>query len=327
MSRTTVQPRDGARPLNGATRRIWVDLLLYPSHTFPTAAAPIFVAVGLAAHERVFAPFVAILAFVASWAIHVGGVFLDNYVLVTRHRDVPEHPELLAGLRDGSLTLRDLRLAITACFALAAFTAPPLAAHVGWPAVLAFGAIGTIASLGYAGGPLPYARLGVADPVFFAMFGFVAVPATYAAQVGIADAGSILRLLESMRGLPTSVYLAGMPIAALVTNVLLIDEIRDMDFDRAKGWHSGAVRWGRGFARTELCVLTAVAYAIPFWLWLRDGYAVTVLLPLVTLPMAIGVARGVWHGRRFEDLFPMTPRASRLAMVFGALLGLGLSVR
>lgn len=327
MSEPMVARDARGRAMNGAARRIWVDLLLYPSHTFPTAAAPILVAVGLAAHERAVAPLVAVLAFVASWAIHVGGVFVDNYVLITRHRDVPEHPELLAALGDGSLTLRGLRLAIAACFALALLVAPVLASAVGWPSVLALGTIGMIASLGYAGGPLPYAPLGIADPVFFAMFGLIAVPATYIAQTGIADGGSIAGLIESFRALPASVYIAGVPIAALVTNVLLIDEIRDADFDRAKGWHSGAVRWGRGFTRAELCALTVLAYAVPVWLWLGAGYSTAVLLPLLTLPMAVRVARGVWKARRFEELFPMTPRASRLAMLFGALLGLGLSVR
>ena len=327
MSRPTAERIARAVPIDGAVRRIWVDLLLYPSHTFPTAAAPIFVAVGLAVHERVASPLVAILAFIASWAIHVGGVFVDNYVLITRHRQVPEHPELLAALDDGSLTLRGLRLAIAGSFALALLVAAPLASAIGWPMVVVFGAIGAVASIGYAGGPLPYAQLGIADPVFFAMFGFVAVPAAYLAQATAGDAGSVAGLLDSVRALPASVYLAGIPVAALVTNVLLIDEIRDADYDRAKGWRSGAVRWGRGFTRAELCALTVLAYAVPFWLWLRSGYTAAVLLPLLTLPMAVTVARGVWKARRFEELFPMTPRASRLAMIYGMLAGLGLSIR
>ena len=37
-------------------RNIWTDLLLYPQHTLPTAAAPVIVAVGLAVHNHVFTP-------------------------------------------------------------------------------------------------------------------------------------------------------------------------------------------------------------------------------------------------------------------------------
>jgi len=317
----------GAVSSRAGARRIWVDLLLYPTHTFPTAAAPVLVAVGLAAHDRIAAPAIALFAFIASWAIHVGGVFADNYALITTHRDIPEHPELLAALTDGSLTLRGLRLAIVACFVLALLAAPPLASSVGWPAVVALGAIGTLASVGYAGGPLPYAKLGVADPVFFAMFGLIAVPATYIAQAGLGADASVVTLLDAFRSLRPAVYVAALPIAALVTNVLLIDEIRDADFDRAKGWHSGAVRWGRGFTGVELWTLTLFAYTVPVWLWVGGGFTAGALLPLVTLPTAIDIARRVRRARRFEELFPLTPRASRLAMFYGALSGLGLSIR
>ena len=72
-------------------RDIWVQLLLYPGHTLPTAAAPVVVAVGLAIHDRVFAFVPALVAFLGSWCIHVGGVFTDNYELLRRHPDLPEH--------------------------------------------------------------------------------------------------------------------------------------------------------------------------------------------------------------------------------------------
>jgi 1,4-dihydroxy-2-naphthoate octaprenyltransferase len=49
-------------------------------------------------------------------------------------------------------------------------------------AALAIGLVGVVASLGYAGGPFPYTKLGLAEPIFFVMFGVVAVAGTYFAQ-------------------------------------------------------------------------------------------------------------------------------------------------
>ena len=66
-------------------RELWTRFLVYPTHTFPTAAAPIAVAAGLAAHDRVLAPLPLLVAFVGSWLIHLGGVFADQYELVRRH--------------------------------------------------------------------------------------------------------------------------------------------------------------------------------------------------------------------------------------------------
>ena len=101
-------------------RDLWIHWLVYPGHSLPTAAAPVLVAMGLAIHDHVFALMPALLAFVASWLIHIGGLFADNYQLVTRHPTVNEHPELTEALGNGTLTLHGMRLAIVACFALSA---------------------------------------------------------------------------------------------------------------------------------------------------------------------------------------------------------------
>lgn len=307
-------------------RKIWIDLLLYPGHTLPTAAAPVLVAIGLAVRDGVFAAKPVLFAFLASWLVHVGGVFTDNLVLVTKHADIPEHPELLAALRGGGLSVRGLTVATLAWFAAAAAFAPYLADLVGWNVVVLLGIVGIISAAAYAGGPLPYTRLGLSDPVFFAMFALVAAPAAYLVQAAAhtslahASAGVLWRLV------PADAFIVGLPIGALVTNVLLIDEIRDVDFDRAKGWRTGAVRGGRGFARAELAVLTVFAYVIPILLWAARGYGFPVMLPLFTLPMAIGIASRVASSDRFEDLFPLTPAASRLALFYSLLLATGLAI-
>jgi 1,4-dihydroxy-2-naphthoate polyprenyltransferase len=294
-------------------REISIRLLLYPSHTLPTAAAPILVAVGLAIHDGIFSLLPVTVAFLASWLIHVGGVFADQYELVRKHPDVPEHPELLDALRAGTLTLFGLRAGIIASFAAAALAAPYLASVVGLPAVLALGTVGTVVSLAYAATPLRYAKHGLADPIFFLMFGVVAVAAAY--------------YVQGSHELPLSAFVVGLPIGALTTNVLLIDDIRDHHWDRLKGWRTGAVRFGIDWNRAELTGLTALAYVLPFWFWSGLGFTAWVLLPLITLPAAIRVMRVVRSSDRFEDLFPMTPRASRLALEYAVLLAIGLSMR
>ncbi len=52
-----------ASPLS--RRELWVRLLLYPTHTLPTAAAPVLVGIGLAIHDHVFAPLPALVGFFA----------------------------------------------------------------------------------------------------------------------------------------------------------------------------------------------------------------------------------------------------------------------
>ncbi|HEY5293650.1 MAG TPA: UbiA family prenyltransferase [Burkholderiales bacterium] len=311
-------------PLALSAREIWIKLLLYPSHTLPTAAAPALVGIGLAVRDNVFAPMPVLVAFFASWLIHVGGVFTDNYELLRRHPEVAEHPELLQALQAGTLTFAGLRGAILACFALAALTVPYLVS-IGGTLALVIGIVGAASGYCYAGGPQPYVKHGLADPVFFAMFGIVAVVGTYyiqwAAMHGAASHG-----VDALQRLPYDVFLLGLPVGALVTNVMLIDDIRDRQFDAVKGWRTCAVRFGLSGIRREYLALTALAYGLPPAFWLGFGCSAWILLPLLTLPLAYKIARAVCTLDQTSDLLMMTPRASYLSVIYSALLAAGVAL-
>ena len=69
------------------------------------------------------------------------------------------------------------------------------------------------------------------------MFGVVAVAGAYYVQAAPAygaTAGSLLVL----QALPLKALVVGLPVGALVTNVLLVDDIRDRNFDALKGWRT-----------------------------------------------------------------------------------------
>src|SRR5450830_579490 len=96
-------------------REVWTRKLLYPGHTFPTAAAPIIVAIGLAVHDHVFALIPALLAFLAGWLIQFAGVVTDNYENLVRQPDDREHPEMVEAVRTGLITLSGLKTTIISC--------------------------------------------------------------------------------------------------------------------------------------------------------------------------------------------------------------------
>ena len=311
-------------PAELSAREIWIRLLLYPSHTLPTAAAPVLVGIGLAVRDDIFSPLPMLIGFLASWLIHVGGVFNDNYELLRRHPNVPEHPELLQALHSGTLTFAGLRNAILVCFLLAGLTGPYLLS-IGGTAAFAIGIVGAASGYFYAGGPQPYVKHGLADPIFFVMFGIVAVAGTYyiqwAALHGMASHG-----LDAMLQLPWEICLIGLPVGALVVNVMLIDDIRDRHFDAVKGWHTFAVRFGLGGIRGEYLALTVLAYLLPlaFWLWL--GCSAWIFLPLLTLPMAYKIWQAVSTLDQTKDLIMMSPRASYLSLIYAALLAVGVAM-
>lgn len=307
-----------------SAREIWIRLLLYPSHTLPTAAAPVLVGIGLAIRDNVFAALPMFIGFLASWLIHVGGVFNDNYELLRRHPQVPEHPELLQALQSGTLTFSGLRKAILVCFLLAALTGPYLIG-IGGPTAVAIGLVGAASGYLYAGGPQPYVKHGLADPIFFLMFGVVAVVGTYFIQWA-AWHGTAAHGLDALLQLPWDTYLLGLPVGALVTNVMLIDDIRDRHFDATKGWHTFAVRFGLTGIRGEYLALSALAYLLPlaFWLWL--GCSAWIFLPLLSLPLARKIWQAVSTRDQTRDLIMMSPMASYLSLIYSALLAIGIAL-
>ncbi len=315
------RPRPAAGPRT-SIRIIWIDLLLYPTHSLPTAAAPVLVGLGLAWRDGVLAPLPALVGFLGSWFIHVAGVFADNHELLRRHPGLGEHPELDRAIEDGTLALWMVKAAIAGWLALALLAAPWLW-RIGGAPVLAAGAIGIVASLSYNAG-VAYVRRGIADPIFFLMFGVVGVALTYYIQAAaVRGAPAPWSLLAS---LPPAAWLAGLPAGALVTAVMLIDDLRDREFDRAKGWRTGAVALGPRFSQGEIAALVAFAYAAPLGLWLGLDLGAGALLPLASAPLAWRTVRALRAAARREDLVPLTPRMARLALVHSALLAAGLAL-
>lgn len=305
-------------------REIWVRKLLYPGHTLPTAVAPLVVASGLAAHDGVLRLAPALFALAAGWLIQLGGVLTDNYENLRREPDDREHPELVRAVKSGTLTLGTLRLAILACYA-AAFAAGLYLLQRAGLAVVGIGLAAFAASWAYSAGPFPVGRHGLADPLFFLFFGVVSVAGGYYVQAAAAlGASSGTGFLSE--ALPLAALALGLPIGALTTNILVIDDIRDREFDAVKGKRTLAVRFGPRCSRVEFAVLLAASYVAPLWFWLGLGLGAGSLLPWLTAPFAISTARDVFTRSRYDELLPATPKAGRLLLAYSALLAVGLAL-
>jgi 1,4-dihydroxy-2-naphthoate octaprenyltransferase len=304
-------------------RAVWVGMLLYPRHTLPTAAAPVAVAVGLAAHDGLLAPGPALAAFVAGWLIQLGGVITDNYHNLTRHPDDEEHALFIEALRLGVVTLRELRRAIYACYLGAAVVGTYLV-YVGGLPVAVIGLASAAASLAYSSNPLRLGDHGLGDPLFFVFFGPVSVVASYYVQAA-ATLASSWPLTPPAGSVTGPALAAGLAVGALTTNILLVDNIRDRDYDRSKGERTLAVIIGPGWTRIEYAALLAFAYLVPLWFWLRAGFGPAALLPLLSLPYGLLVARRVWQARTHEALIPMSPQAGQVLLAYSFLFALGVA--
>jgi 1,4-dihydroxy-2-naphthoate octaprenyltransferase len=141
----------------------------------------------------------------------------------------------------------------------------------GWPiALLAVFCI--LSALAYSGGPFPLASHGLGDLFVFIFFGPVAVVGTYYLQAGMATQAA---------------FLASLPVGFLITAILVVNNLRDIETDRRAGKNTLAVIIGGKWTRIEYILLLAAAFFVPAVGVLEGPWSVFALLPWVTAVPAL----------------------------------------
>jgi 1,4-dihydroxy-2-naphthoate octaprenyltransferase len=143
----------------------------------------------------------------------------------------------------------------------------------------------------------------------FVFFGFGAVAGTYYVQ---AHAVSPLA------------WWAAVPIGALATAILVVNNLRDIETDARAGKYTLAVRLGDRPTRAYYMLLLAVAYCVPLLLWWRGVAGPGAMLSWLSLPLALQVARRMRHERGLA-LNGCLVLTARLEVVFGLLFAIGLA--
>jgi 1,4-dihydroxy-2-naphthoate octaprenyltransferase len=110
----------------------------------------------------------------------------------------------------------------------------------------------------------------------------------------------------------------------LTVAILVVNNLRDIETDRQTGKHTLAVTLGVRGTRLEYVVLLAVAYAVPWLFLLADWASAWVLLPWLTLPLAIELVRRLYRTAEGQSLNRALAKTANLDLVFSLLFALGL---
>ena len=321
-SPTPVQPSVPATvaTVRPSTVRIW--LLAARPATLPAAVAG--VVVGLGAALAVGTPFradTAIGCVLVALFLQIAANFANDLSDHRRGADTEARQGPTRVAASGLVTERQLELAIAVVIGLAGITGLWLASIGGW-VLIALGALAIVAALAYTGGPFPYGYRALGEVFVFIFFGLVAV-------VGTA-------YLQALRLDPLFVA-AAIPPGALITAILVVNNLRDIPTDAEAGKRTLAVVIGEQATRAEFGGLLGIAYAIPLILGVTWAFGLrpagepwplgfAVLLPLLTLPLARPLLRTVASFGERRELNLVLKGTARLSLVFGLLFALGLAV-
>ena len=302
-------------------RRAW--LIAARPQTLPAAAAPVIVGVGLAVEAGVFAPLPALAALVGAALIQVGTNFANDYYDAIQGADTDDREGFTRVVASGLIEPAEVKRAMWLTFAAAIVVGTYLVSVGGVP-ILVIGLASVAAGIAYTGGPYPLGYHGLGDVFVFVFFGVIAVTGTYYVQAAALAAGAFpLWIPEGTVTLAAVV--ASLPIAALSTNILVVNNVRDVEEDAKTGKRTLAVRFGYRFSRAQYLALLALAYGTPVW-FLARGYGFAVLLPLVTLPLAALVTRTVVTETTGEALNPALESTGKLLAAYAVTFALGLAL-
>ncbi len=305
-------------PVRPTRFRIWVAAAR-PA-TLPAALSGVVVGLGAAfATGAGLRMDTAIGCVVVALLLQVAANFSNDLSDFRRGADTPDRQGPLRVAAAGLVTERQLEVAIGVVIVLASLVGLWLATIGGW-VLIALGALAIVAALAYTGGPFPYGYRALGEVFVFVFFGLVAVVGTAYLQV--------LRLDPLF-------VLAAIPPGALITAILVVNNLRDIPTDTAAGKRTLAVVLGERRTKAEYGVLLGVAYAVPAVLAFGAllgtssvadaALAVLVLLPLLTLPLARPLLRTVATFGERRELNLVLKGTARLSLWFSLLFALGLA--
>ena len=275
--------------------------------TLPAAASGVVMGCALAWRDGAFQPGPALACLLAALLLQIGSNLANDVFDFERGTDTHERLGPTRVTLAGMLTPREVKLGMAVVFGLAALLGVYLASVGGWPVVW-IGLAAILAAIAYTGGPFPLGYHGLGDIFVFVFFGVAAVAGTYFVQAGTVA--------------PAAWWMT-IPPGLIITAILVVNNLRDVENDRKGGKRTLAVRLGEQNTRLEYLLCMAGAYLIlPLAAW-RGLIPWQSLLAWGSLPLAIKSTRVVFR-ERGRPLNTALAGTGQTALVFSLLFWVGI---
>jgi 1,4-dihydroxy-2-naphthoate octaprenyltransferase len=275
--------------------------------TLPAAAAPVIVGTAVAISNGKFQFLPALAALLAALLLQIGANFANDVGDFQKGADTLERQGPLRVTQAGLLKPEQVVRGMWVVFGLAALVGVYLVVVAGWPVIL-IGVFSILAAVAYTAGPFPLGYYGLGEVFVFLFFGLAAVAGTYFVQAGEVTALALW---------------ASVPMGLLTVNILVVNNLRDIETDRAAGKKTLAVRFGVDGARLEYLICLLGAFSIPPMLWLVGLASPWTLIAWLSLPLAQPLVGAIYH-EKGSALNQTLVSTGRFELVFGLLFSLGL---
>jgi 1,4-dihydroxy-2-naphthoate octaprenyltransferase len=283
----------------------WV-LAIRP-RTLPAAAAGVVMGAALAWRDGHFRIDAALVCLFTALLLQIGSNLANDVFDFERGTDTTERLGPTRVTQAGLLTPKQVKAGMAVVFGLAVILGLYLAWLGGW-IILIVGVAAIVSAIAYTGGPIPIGYHGLGDIFVFIFFGLASVAGTYYIQAETVS---------------SAVWLMTIPPGLIITAILVVNNLRDLENDRKAGKHTLAVRMGEHATKIQyiICIVIAYLILIPVaWVGLIPWKA---LVAWLSLPLAIQGTRVVLT-QKGRPLNMALAKTGQTALAFSLLFWLGL---
>ena len=282
-------------------------LLASRPRTLLAAVVPVMVGSALAISHNKFTLILSLIALLCSILIQVGTNFTNDLYDYLKGTDKEDRIGPRRVLVSGLISTTEMKMGIVTVFGLA-FLLGLYLVYASGIVILIIGIISILAGLAYTAGPYPLAYNGLGDVFVFAFFGIVGTTGTY-----------YLHLHE----FSLLSFLIAVPVGALITNILVVNNYRDIEEDREADKYTLAVKLGKKFTRFQFVNSIAISYLILFIIYFNYDFTYWIFLPLISLPIAVILVKTL-QTLEGEGLNKTLELSAKYAALFGLLFSIGL---
>ncbi len=282
-------------------------LLASRPKTLLAAVVPVMVGSALAISVKKFYLPYSIVALLCSILIQIGTNFTNDLYDYLKGSDTIKRKGPRRVLATGLISVNEMRLAIILVFGLTFLLGLYLVYSSGL-LILWVGILSIFAGIIYTAGPFPLAYNGLGDLFVFIFFGIIGTMATYYLHT---QEISILAFIVSI------------PVGALITNILIVNNYRDIEEDREANKKTLAVILGKTFSRWQYIFLIMISYLTSFTMYLNFNYKLWIFLPMLTIPISVILIK-MLYTLKGQELNKTLELSAKFAGIYGLFLSIGL---
>ena len=284
-------------------------LLASRPKTLLAGVIPVLVGSALAISQGKFFLIYSIVALACSVLIQIGTNFTNDLYDFLKGADNEKRKGPTRVLVSGLISVKEMKIGITLVFGLSFLLGLNLVYSTNI-LILWVGVISILAGIIYTAGPFPLAYNGLGDLFVFIFFGIVGTMGTFYLHT------QEISLLA---------FVVSIPVGALTTNILIVNNYRDIEEDRAANKKTLAVLLGKIFTRWQFVVLLLLCYAVSVFLFISFNFSLWIFLPYTTFPITFVLIKMLYTFKG-EELNKTLELTAKFAGLYGLLFSIGLVV-